>query len=666
MKEPYVDRGSVQRFSASARQRDHVKAQVAAGMTPFEIDSPERAARRADYLHLPIASAEIVRRAARERAARRPDGEMRFERIIGRDELMSVLFLTRGAQASRTIGCIAEGTFRFGTGFLVGPRLLLTNHHVLERPEQARGCTVSFNYEDTVYDRLGPEVTFDLDPAACFVSSPAEHLDYTLVGVKPVARDGSALSAFGFLRLNPGIGKILVGEKMNVIQHPDGRPKQVVIRENRLTALLELYLHYETDTNPGSSGSPVFNDQWDVVGLHHSVVPERDAKGNYIGNEGIRISRIIADIQDQASADPRLRAATSELVAWPAEPTREPGPSAPAPTRDDDPDTSRAAGVRGRIVVPFSLTLGTPTATLDSPSVVIDTRGNADRPEAPDRGRLPSVSEMLSLLEENRRRRYYDASADEAAAREYYQEVRPSAADLRSRLETLLVDSHATELSYRTARVQHLYSWVDLQRNGMVRSIYSDLEFDPAAFIREDFEIERRREEARERLVRERRLGDEELETLLEAREPFNCEHVVPQSWFRKGPPMQGDLHHLYTCEADCNSFRGNRAYRDFGMFDEREARRKQCGFSESDEFEPFMGKGKVARATLYFILRYPGQFNATGQAYGDAEIATLLDWHRRNEVAEHEQHRNAAIFEIQGNRNPLIDHPEWADAIFR
>ena len=44
--------------------------------------------------------------------------------------------------------------------------------------------------------------------------------------------------------------------------------------------------------------------------------------------------------------------------------------------------------------------------------------------------------------------------------------------------------------------------------------------------------------------------------------------------------------------------------------------------------------------------------------------IATLLQWHEAEPVSEYERHRNAAIFERQGNRNPLIDHPEWASRI--
>jgi endonuclease I len=79
--------------------------------------------------------------------------------------------------------------------------------------------------------------------------------------------------------------------------------------------------------------------------------------------------------------------------------------------------------------------------------------------------------------------------------------------------------------------------------------------------------------------------------------------------------------------------------------------------------FEPFMGKGKVARATLYFLLRYAGEFE--NQYEQDDEIATLLEWHEQAAITEHELHRNLAIADIQKNRNPFIDHPEWARLVF-
>src|SRR4029078_1187244 len=80
------------------------------------------------------------------------------------------------------------------------------------------------------------------------------------------------------------------------------------------------FIHYSTDTDPGSSGSPVFNDQWEVISLHHSGVPKTDENGNYltkdgqiwtnnmdedqiawIGNEGVRISSIVKDLENHLS-----------------------------------------------------------------------------------------------------------------------------------------------------------------------------------------------------------------------------------------------------------------------------------------------------------------------------------------------------------------------------
>ena len=72
---------------------------------------------------------------------------------------------------------------------------------------------------------------------------------------------------------------------------------------------------------------------------------------------------------------------------------------------------------------------------------------------------------------------------------------------------------------------------------------------------------------------------------------PFNCEHVVPQSWFGKDEPMRGDLHHLFACEPRCNSFRGNTPYFDFA--DSEEAVMTDCGRREGNRFEPRGGHGR-------------------------------------------------------------------------
>jgi endonuclease I len=137
---------------------------------------------------------------------------------------------------------------------------------------------------------------------------------------------------------------------------------------------------------------------------------------------------------------------------------------------------------------------------------------------------------------------------------------------------------------------------------------------------------------------------------------------VVPQSWFAKREPMRGDLHHLFACESGCNSFRGNTPYFDFP--EGTRAVRHACGTREPGRFEPGSGKGPAARAVLYVVLRYPSIVDDAPAEVEATDLPTLLEWHRAEPPGLYERHRNQAIAELQGNRNPLIDHPEWADQI--
>jgi endonuclease G len=126
------------------------------------------------------------------------------------------------------------------------------------------------------------------------------------------------LAEFGYNALVREEGKVVKGELINCIHHPEGQARQVSLRENRLMALLELWIHYETDTSKGSSGAPLYNNQWQIVGLHHAAVEKRDEEGNILAigggkwqpemgerqkwwyaNEGLRISRFIADVEAQ-------------------------------------------------------------------------------------------------------------------------------------------------------------------------------------------------------------------------------------------------------------------------------------------------------------------------------------------------------------------------------
>ena len=143
----------------------------------------------------------------------------------------------------------------------------------------------------------------------------------------------------------------------------------------------------------------------------------------------------------------------------------------------------------------------------------------------------------------------------------------------------------------------------------------------------------------------------------------YNCEHVVPQSWFEKKREPRGDLHHLYTSLIECNSLRGNSQYDENVNSGETML---ACGIADKEDnlFNPYAGHGETSRAVLYFLMRYPGKIGDKKHEYGVSDLPMLLKWHKDNPPSDYERHRNHEIQERQGNRNPLIDFPELADKI--
>ena len=244
-----------------------------------------------------------------------------LERIIdASNELQSWTFLPRGARAARTVARISTRDngreLPLGTGFLVSPRLLMTNNHVLPSAEAAESVVVEFSAELDIDNQPQISSRFELDPTGLFITD--DHLDMTLVLLRPAADGKPAGEHFGWNEMIRQQGKIVVGESVNVIGHPNGRLKEIAIRSNRLLLLLPDFLHYSTDTEPGNSGSPVYNDQWEVVGLHHAGVPKKDDQGRllrtdgqlwqegdgddavaWVANEGARTSKILAFLAAQ-------------------------------------------------------------------------------------------------------------------------------------------------------------------------------------------------------------------------------------------------------------------------------------------------------------------------------------------------------------------------------
>lgn len=255
-------------------------------------------------------------------------------------------------------------------------------------------------------------------------------------------------------------------------------------------------------------------------------------------------------------------------------------------------------------------------------------------------------------------RPYYDQAADLSAQKAYYGTLQLSSEGDQAyqQLSKLVQSTHTTELTYHPE--EYVYPWVELRPNGKLASIYSPdspIEYSPAK--------QRAVDAAVGKMISFPPLSPESIASgaaLTFGAGTLNCEHVVPQSWYDAKEPMRGDLHHLFACDSRCNSYRGNRAYREStGAGADQVAK---CGTrTDGDQgFLPMAGHGAVARATLYFILRYPKK----ARSYTQDDVETLIRWHEKNPPSLYERHRNAAIQELQGNRNPFIDHPEWANQV--
>jgi V8-like Glu-specific endopeptidase len=349
--------GAARRWRDRQAERHEREEAIRSGRIT-DVESPDRIQRRLTRL------STISRRArppASAAALPHLVETIGLERVLGRSDFLGMQFIELSLAVSRFTGRVhirqrPGRTAGFGTGFMVSPRLLLTNNHVLPSPEFAANSEIEFDFQNDRRGRPLPVVVYGFDPASFFLSDAT--LDYTLVAVRQTSVNGTDLKLYGWNRLDAQQGKALIGDALNIIQHPKGEPKQIVLRANQLVDLLDTFAHYVTDTEPGSSGSPVYNDQWEVVALHHSGVPKTDADGNliakdgsvwttgmepelldWVANEGIRVNSLIAHISSQPlRMTPRVSCAqrcssASHQIPWkpPRWPPRQ--PRRPSPPR---------------------------------------------------------------------------------------------------------------------------------------------------------------------------------------------------------------------------------------------------------------------------------------------------------------------------------------------
>lgn len=216
-----------------------------------------------------------------------------YEKIIaGESTLLDIAFLQRGVELSAAVArllVMLDGDPYFGTGFLIAPDLLLTNHHVLfgasGRP--ATAVDMWFGYERA----FGGHTKAHYSVAGRLDSIDGDQMhDWAVVRLAGSPPEGAPT-----INLTDG-GSVAIDDRVYVIQHPLGQVKKIGMIHNVVRYVNDDVIQYWTDTESGSSGSPVFNERWQLVALHHYYVVHRGGLTAEVRNQGRRIERVLAGL----------------------------------------------------------------------------------------------------------------------------------------------------------------------------------------------------------------------------------------------------------------------------------------------------------------------------------------------------------------------------------
>jgi hypothetical protein len=224
------------------------------------------------------------------------------------------------AQVCQIVVTAPAGT-RYGTGFLVARDLILTNQHVIAGEPNAASIKVRFDYKElangSTYDGTWCPVAANW-LVVCSPPSPLdEHpdgqnwptnecLDYALVRLEkpmgdepPPAFDQSSPQAPSRSWLKLSNVKPVPASPLLIVQHPQGAPLKLALDTNSITEVKETRVRYNTNTEHGSSGSPCFDLQWNLIALHHTGDPSEPKPA---WNEGIPCAAILADLAAKGKA----------------------------------------------------------------------------------------------------------------------------------------------------------------------------------------------------------------------------------------------------------------------------------------------------------------------------------------------------------------------------
>ncbi len=206
-------------------------------------------------------------------------------------------------QAVCLVEAPAPNGTKMGTGFLVGPDKVMTNYHVvkdvLSNPALRNRVILRFDHRtDSKGEPISQGKEYSLDAKQQILSSPDDEsgLDFALLPVDGRPGDEEVQGRFGSGkrgRLMPLARPLQKDQPLFVIQHPAGAPLKVAV--DTVIGVSHNRLRYRTNTKGGSSGSPCFNENWELVAIHHASEDRDDPTYN----QGIPFSTILerADVR---------------------------------------------------------------------------------------------------------------------------------------------------------------------------------------------------------------------------------------------------------------------------------------------------------------------------------------------------------------------------------
>ena len=225
----------------------------------------------------------------------------------------------------------------YGTGFLIGPDVVITNYHVMkyvieqtqrrsndERWANEKDVVLRFDYKiisGQDYENSGTiirldsnEWLIDSSPMSPYDEEPnptgiptMRQLDYALLRVEgspgndPIGNEIQDGNNRGWIKIPENSHEIIPNSALIIIQHPRGGPLKLALDTEGIIGqnINGTRLWYRTNTEAGSSGSPCFNINWDLIAIHHTGDPDFSVGHQPLYNQGVPIGAIRARLEER-------------------------------------------------------------------------------------------------------------------------------------------------------------------------------------------------------------------------------------------------------------------------------------------------------------------------------------------------------------------------------